>query len=63
MESSLLLAKMIYRFDISLVDEDLDWKGLSRLHIMWWKPALNVRFLPRSREAKGSTVNAQMESS
>ena len=25
----------------------VDWEGASRMHIMWWKPELRVRFLER----------------
>ncbi|KAL6915492.1 hypothetical protein FSST1_006987 [Fusarium sambucinum] len=44
MEMGLILAKMHCEYDLELVDEKLDWLGDSRLHVMWWKPALNVRF-------------------
>ncbi|KAF2793127.1 putative cytochrome P450, partial [Melanomma pulvis-pyrius CBS 109.77] len=41
------LAKMIYKFDMELVDKDLDWESSCKMHFLWWKPALNVRFVPR----------------
>jgi hypothetical protein len=44
MEINLVLSKLHYEYDLELVDEKLDWLGQSRMHVMWWKPALNVRF-------------------
>lgn len=48
MEISTILAKLHFRYDIELVDQNLDWEGTSHMHVMWWKPDLNVRILPRS---------------
>lgn len=42
-EMSLLLAKLVYRYDMELVEEELDWEGRSHLHVMWWKPALRIK--------------------
>ena len=50
MEINLILAKMLWRYDMELVDKDLDWEGRSHMHVMWWKPDLKVRF----RERKGA---------
>ena len=50
MEINLILAKMLWRYDLELVDKDLDWEGRSQMHILWWKPDLQVRF----RERKGA---------
>ena len=47
MEMSLILAKIFYTYDPELVDKTLDWEGQSHTHILWWKPALNVRFRSR----------------
>lgn len=44
---SLLLAKMHFRFNMELLHKDLDWEAENRLHVMWWKPALPVRFTLR----------------
>ena len=46
MEVSLILAKMHYEFDLELMDKGLDWEAQSRIHVMWWKPKLPVRFTP-----------------
>ena len=48
MEINLIFAKMLWRYDLELVDEELDWEGSSHMHVMWWKPDLNVRFHVRA---------------
>lgn len=52
MEMNLLLAKMLWTYDLELVNMDLDWEGGSHMHVMWWKPELRVRFCRRS-DVKG----------
>ena len=47
MEIALILAKTIWTFDAHLVDQGQDWIGKSRLHVMWFKPELRVRWTPR----------------
>ena len=42
---SLLLSKILYRYDPEIVNEELDWESNCHMHINWWKPVLNVRFL------------------
>lgn len=42
------MAKMIYTYDLELVDQELDWHGESRMHTVWEKPALMVKVSPRS---------------
>lgn len=46
-EMSLLLAKLHYMYDMELLNKKLDWEGNSHMHVMWWKPALNVHFTRR----------------
>lgn len=48
LEINQLLAKMHWMYDLELIDEGLDWEAQSREHVMWTKPALNVRFRLRS---------------
>lgn len=48
MELNLILAKMIWKYDLELVNKDLDWEGQSHMHVMWWKPKLMVRFTERT---------------
>lgn len=48
---ALQLAKMVYMYDMELVDQDLDWVETCKMHFLWWKPELNVRFRPRLAQA------------
>ncbi|MCJ1426416.1 hypothetical protein MMC29_004319 [Sticta canariensis] len=41
---ALLMAKLHWRYDLDLVDKNLDWEGQSHMHVIWWKPALDIRF-------------------
>lgn len=50
MEINLILAKKVWRYDMELLDKDLDWEANSHVHVMWWKPALMVRFTERKSE-------------
>lgn len=54
-EMSLILAKLIFTYDMELLDEDLDWEGQSHMHVQWWKPDLQVRFTPRKDDSVESS--------
>ena len=41
---NLILAKLCWKYDMELIDEELDWLGSSSVHVMWRKPDLRVRF-------------------
>lgn len=47
MEINLILSKMLWKYDMELVDNDLNWEEESRLHFLWLKPELRVRFFHR----------------
>lgn len=47
MEINLIMAKMFWKYELELVDKELDWDKQSQLHVMWWKPELRVRFQER----------------
>ena len=47
MEINQILAKMFWKYNLELVDKDLDWEGKSQIHVMWWKPDLKIRFYDR----------------
>ncbi|PVH97979.1 putative cytochrome P450 [Periconia macrospinosa] len=47
MEMSSLLAKVFYRYDMELVDPNMDFEGQSHMHVMWWKPSLPIRLTER----------------
>ncbi|OCT47178.1 Isotrichodermin C-15 hydroxylase [Cladophialophora carrionii] len=46
-QMSVELAKMIWTYDMELVDPSLDWEKQVRLHFVLWKPELYVRFIER----------------
>ncbi|KAI1805812.1 cytochrome P450 [Daldinia bambusicola] len=44
LEMTLCLCKLLYRYNMKLVDESLDWEASSRCYIMWWKAPVMVLF-------------------
>lgn len=44
MEMNLLMAKMFWTYDLELVNKDIDWLKESKVHVLWWKPKLCIRF-------------------
>lgn len=51
MELRTILAKMHLKYDIKLLNEDLDWNRDSEMHTLWNKPNLMVHVLPRAEVA------------
>ncbi|KAI9837894.1 MAG: Cytochrome P450 monooxygenase orf9 [Sclerophora amabilis] len=47
-EICLIMAKLHHKFDLELLDPNQEWEAQSRIHIMWWKPELPVRFHTRN---------------
>ena len=47
MEINLILAKMLWMYDLELINQDLNWDESTRTYVMWWKPDLMVRFHKR----------------
>ncbi|RYO91163.1 hypothetical protein DL766_000129 [Monosporascus sp. MC13-8B] len=41
-QMSLELAKLIYAYDMELVDDGLDYEADCRMHFMWWKPEMKL---------------------
>ncbi|KAI0179440.1 cytochrome P450 [Hypoxylon sp. FL1284] len=48
-EMSVILAKLLWRYDLSAVDKALDWNRESHMHVMWSKPELWVQFEDRGK--------------
>ncbi|EWG53831.1 hypothetical protein FVEG_12172 [Fusarium verticillioides 7600] len=48
LEMRIILAKMVYNFDWELVNNDVDLFRDAKLFLLWKKPALMVRFYPRT---------------
>lgn len=50
MELNLVLAKLLWSYDMELVNRDIDFIQSSTVHVLWWKPKLFVRWhKPESR--------------
>ncbi|KAE8143178.1 cytochrome P450 [Aspergillus pseudotamarii] len=47
MEINMLLAKLLWKYDMELVNKDLDWLEEGKVFVMWWKPELWIRFHER----------------
>ncbi|KEY73212.1 hypothetical protein S7711_04176 [Stachybotrys chartarum IBT 7711] len=47
-QMSLELAKIVWKYDMELVDQGLDFEAESRMFFQWRKAALNVRFMDRA---------------
>ncbi|KAK3343535.1 cytochrome P450 monooxygenase [Lasiosphaeria hispida] len=47
-EMSSCMAKMLFRYDMKLVNRDLDWEAASRCYVMWWKAPVMVYFTERA---------------
>jgi hypothetical protein len=45
----LTLPEIVYTYDMKLVNQDLDWINECKMHFLWWKPELNVQFLPANK--------------
>ncbi|EGX91828.1 Cytochrome P450 [Cordyceps militaris CM01] len=43
MEINLILSKMLWTYNLELVDQDIDFVGLGHVFIMWSKPKLHVK--------------------
>jgi hypothetical protein len=46
-ELRLALAKLFWKYDLELLNKDVDWIRDSRMYILWNKPALRVCVVPR----------------
>jgi hypothetical protein len=46
---ALQLAKIVYKYDMKLVNQDFDWINECKMHFLWWKPELNVQFSPANK--------------
>ncbi|KAI3332172.1 cytochrome P450 [Xylariaceae sp. AK1471] len=44
MELNIVLAKILWLYDLELVNKDVNWLQDSRVHEVWWMPKLIVRF-------------------
>ncbi|KOC12388.1 benzoate 4-monooxygenase cytochrome P450 [Aspergillus flavus AF70] len=49
LELRLTLPKLFYRYDLKLVDDELEWHRDVAMHLLWVKPKLMMRVLPRAK--------------
>jgi hypothetical protein len=42
----LILAKVLFSFDLELVDKTQDWMDGQKVFTLWQKPSLTVKLLP-----------------
>lgn len=48
-EMRLILAKILWHFDLELVPHQDDWMSNQRVFALWEKPALQIRLTPVQR--------------
>ncbi|KAK4210068.1 cytochrome P450 [Rhypophila decipiens] len=48
LELASCLTKILFRYDLTLVNADLDWEAASRCYVMWWKAPVWVTFEERT---------------
>jgi hypothetical protein len=46
-EMRTIVAKLIYTYDLKWLNPSMDWHRDSQMHILWLKPQLMVRTIPR----------------
>jgi hypothetical protein len=42
-----IMAKMMFTYDLELVNKELDFEAASHCHVKWWKAPVWVRFVER----------------
>lgn len=50
MELNTVIAKLLFTYDLELLNKDLDWHRDSKMATLWQKPELRVRVSPRVKE-------------
>jgi len=48
-EMRLILARMLWNFDMRLDDDSKGWLDTQKAFLLWQKPALNVHLTPAAR--------------
>lgn len=47
LQMTLVFAKMLYTYDMEMLDPNLDWEAKSKHFIMWWKAPIRIRLNKR----------------
>ena len=45
-EMRLIMAKVLFNFDLELVDKNIDWLGVQKVFTLWEKGSLMVKLHP-----------------
>ena len=45
----LIVAKVLFNFDLELVNKDFDWMAANKSFTLWEKPSLMVKLIPVQR--------------
>lgn len=48
MEANMLLCRLLFEFDMELVNPSQEWESQCHMHVNWLKPDLPVRFRARN---------------
>ena len=54
LELRIILTKLLWKFDMELTDDKLDWNLMNKNYVFWEKPSLPIRFRPRDRSSDTS---------
>lgn len=46
-EMRLVLARLLFKFDLKLMEETHDWVERGKAYNIWWKPPLKVQLIRR----------------
>lgn len=49
-EMRLILARVLWNFDIKLADDSKNWASNQKIFMLWEKPSLNVYLTPRFKD-------------
>jgi hypothetical protein len=49
-EMRTIVAKVIYAYDLEWLNPAIDWHRDSEMHILWHKPQIMVKIVPRKHE-------------
>lgn len=49
-EMRLILARVIWNFDLKLADDSKDWLSRQKIYLLWQKGPLNMYLTPRAEE-------------
>lgn len=44
LEMRLILSKLLWKFDMTLMDKELDWGKANKNYVFWDKPELPIQF-------------------